>query len=167
MRCILRLTCGFLLLLLPVLVEAQRYGDPKQKPPPKPKDNPTNKPADKPDDKPTEKPKAYFQQEVNYKIRVTLNDVTHSLSGYEEIQYINNSPHTFRHLFFHVWPNAYKNTKTALAKQFLEDGNVNFHYAEEKDRGFIDSLFFKVNGDSIGWKLDETNIDICKLYLKD
>jgi hypothetical protein len=104
----------------------------------------------------------YFQQEVNYKINVKLNDVDHTLSGYEEIQYINNSPHTFRHLYFHIWPNAYKNKETALAKQLLESGEVKFHYAKESEKGYIDSLFFRVDGDSVGWKYDEKHIDIVK-----
>ncbi|MFP4025635.1 MAG: M1 family peptidase, partial [Thiohalospira sp.] len=34
----------------------------------------------------------YFQQEVNYTIDVKLNDKTHSLRAFEEIEYINNSP---------------------------------------------------------------------------
>jgi len=34
----------------------------------------------------------YFQQEVNYKIDVKLNDKTHELSAFETIEYINNSP---------------------------------------------------------------------------
>lgn len=109
---------------------------------------------------------AYFQQEVNYTIDVKLNDVDNTLKGFEEIQYINNSPHTLRHLYFHLWPNAYKNNETALAKQFIENGSTAFYYAEEKDRGYIDSLFFRVDGDSVGWKLEKENIDICKIYLK-
>ena len=108
----------------------------------------------------------YFQQEVNYTIKVKLNDVKHELSGFETIEYINNSPHTLKQLYFHVWPNAYKNDKTALAKQLRENGALDFHFSAESERGFIDSLFFRVDGDSVGWKLDEKNIDICKVYLK-
>ncbi len=34
----------------------------------------------------------YWQQEVNYKINVTLDDKKHTLRGTEEIEYINHSP---------------------------------------------------------------------------
>ncbi len=34
----------------------------------------------------------YFQQQVNYKIYVTLNDRKHELKGSESVEYINNSP---------------------------------------------------------------------------
>ena len=40
--------------------------------------------------------KSYFQQEVNYTINVSLNDVTHELSAFEKIQYINNSKSSLR-----------------------------------------------------------------------
>ena len=59
----------------------------------------------------------YFQQQVNYKIKVSLNDTLHELYAFEEIKYINNSPDTLKSLFFHLWPNAYANNNTALAKQ--------------------------------------------------
>ena len=59
----------------------------------------------------------YFQQKVDYKIQVTLNDVTHELRGFEEITYTNNSPVPLQELYFHLYPNAYKNTSTPLAKE--------------------------------------------------
>jgi len=58
----------------------------------------------------------YFQQEVNYTIHVTLNDVKHELTAYETVEYINHSPDTLRFLYFHLWPNAYSNNNTPLAK---------------------------------------------------
>src|SRR5947208_552751 len=57
----------------------------------------------------------YFQQEVNYTINVRLDDVKHELFANESIGYINNSPNELTFLYFHLWPNAYKNDKTALA----------------------------------------------------
>ncbi|MFN2313449.1 MAG: hypothetical protein ABR531_03270, partial [Bacteroidales bacterium] len=61
----------------------------------------------------------YFQQEVNFKIQVTLVDSSHELNGFESVEYINNSPDTLRFLYFHLWPNAYSNNTTALAKEFF------------------------------------------------
>ena len=59
----------------------------------------------------------YFQQEVNYKIHVTLNDRKHELNGIESVEYINNSADTLRFLYFHLWPNAYSDNKTELARE--------------------------------------------------
>ena len=59
----------------------------------------------------------YWQQQVNYTIDVSLNDKAHTLDGFEHIEYINNSPDTLRFIWFHIWPNAYKNDKTAFSDQ--------------------------------------------------
>ena len=59
----------------------------------------------------------YFQQQVNYNINVELDDENHFLIGNEIIEYTNNSPDDLDILWFHIWPNAYKNNTTALSKQ--------------------------------------------------
>ena len=51
----------------------------------------------------------YWQQQVNYKIDVSLNDNNASLKGNTSIEYINNSPDKLDFIWFHLWPNAYKN----------------------------------------------------------
>ena len=71
----------------------------------------------------------YFQQEVNYIIDVNLNDKSHTLNGYIEIEYTNNSKDKLDALWFHLWPNAYKNNSTALAQQKLEDGDTKLYYS--------------------------------------
>lgn len=109
--------------------------------------------------------KNYFQQEVNYKINVSLNDTIHELSAFERIEYINNSSTSLDYIYFHLWPNAYKNNQTALAKQLLKQGETKMYYAKPKEFGFIDSLNFSVNGEPIKWEFDKDNIDICKLFL--
>src|SRR5437870_4185304 len=89
----------------------------------------------------------YFQQEVNYTINVRLDDVKHELFANESIEYINNSPDALAFIYFHLWPNAYKNNQTALGKQLVEENKLDFYYAKDEDRGYIDSLDFKVNGE--------------------
>lgn len=107
----------------------------------------------------------YWQQEVNYKIEVKLNDKEHTLSAYEEFKYINHSPNTLNEIYIHLWPNAYRNGETALSKQLYADGNTSLKYAKEIDRGWIDSLDFKVNGQAVKWEYDTKHIDICKITL--
>lgn len=109
----------------------------------------------------------YFQQEVNYNISVSLNDKTHHLSAFEKIQYINNSSTSLSYIYFHLWPNAYKNQETALAKQLLENGETTMYFAKEEDLGYIDSLDFRVNGQSVKWEYDKEHTDICKIYLNE
>jgi hypothetical protein len=107
----------------------------------------------------------YFQQETNYTIDVTLDDEAHTLKGNEHIQYTNNSPNDLDFLWFHIWPNAYKDNSTALFKQALEDGSRKEFYSSEAERGFINGLDFKVNGQRVRWDYHPEHIDICKLIL--
>ncbi len=109
----------------------------------------------------------YFQQEVNYKIDVTLNDVSHTMRATEEIQYINNSNQSLSYIYFHLWPNAYKDHSTALAAQLLQHKKTDFYFSKPEERGFIDSLDFKVNGKTVQLEFDKENIDICKLILNE
>jgi len=107
----------------------------------------------------------YFQQEVNYTINVELDDINHLLIADQKIQYINNSPEDLEFIWFHIWPNAYKDNSTALAKHELENGNLNIWNAKKEDRGFISDLDFHVNDSSIKWTYHPEHIDICKLIL--
>ena len=107
----------------------------------------------------------YFQQRVDYEIHVTLDDSAHTLSAQEKILYVNHSPDTLNFIWFHLWPNAYKNDSTAFARQQFRQRRTRFHYAEDKDRGYIDSLDFSVNGESATWEYHPEYIDVAKLLL--
>ncbi len=86
-----------------------------------------------------------WQQRVDTRIEVSLDDKRHMLHGFEEIMYINNSPDTLRFLYIHLWPNAYKNDHTPFAKQKDRNHSTDFYYSEKADRGYIDSLAFIIN----------------------
>ena len=107
----------------------------------------------------------YFQQDLNYIIDVELNDKKHLLIAEMTIDYTNNSPDNLDILWFHIWPNAYKNNTTALAKQKLSDGDLAFQYATEKERGYISNLNFRVNNKKVDWQYHPEHIDICELIL--
>ena len=107
----------------------------------------------------------YWQQEVNYKISVTLDDENHFLNGNETITYINNSPDTLQEIYMHLWPNAYKNGATALAQQLYEEGNDILQDVTTANQGYIDSLDFIVEGKSVKWTFDPKHIDIARLQL--
>ena len=109
--------------------------------------------------------KGNWQQEVNYTIQVTLDDQSHMLRGSEEFVYTNNSPATLNSLCIHLWPNAYKNSKTALAKQLMMSGKDFLIRNDPEYQGFIDSLDFKADGTSVKLTYDAKNIDIAQLTL--
>lgn len=109
--------------------------------------------------------KPYWQQQVNYKIHVALNDEDHTLKGVEEIEYINNSPDQLDYIWFHIWPNAYKNDNTAYAKQMMREDKGKKQLAKFKDRGYLDSLNFSVDGQPAKFDIHPEHIDVVKLIL--
>lgn len=88
---------------------------------------------------------SYWQQRVDNVITATLNDKDHTLDGFIKISYTNNSPDTLTYIWFHLWPNAYKNDRTAFSEQMLEMGNTKFYFSAASQKGYINQLDFRVN----------------------
>ncbi|MBD0376202.1 MAG: M1 family metallopeptidase [Flavisolibacter sp.] len=107
----------------------------------------------------------YWQQQVNYTIDVTLNDQANTLDAFEKITYYNNSPDTLTYIWFHIWPNAYKNDRTAFSDQMLENGSTRFYFSSKEERGYINRLDFKVNGINAKTADHPQYIDVIKLLL--
>src|SRR5580765_7045466 len=107
----------------------------------------------------------YWQQQVNYQIEVSLNDADNTLQGFEKIEYINNSPDTLYYIWFHLWPNAYKNDRTAFSEQLLKNNSTDFYFSNEEERGYINQINFEVNDLTATLQTDSVNIDIAKLIL--
>lgn len=88
---------------------------------------------------------SYWQQQVDFNIDVTLNDVEKTLNGNAKITYKNNSPTTLEFIWFHIYPNAYKQETTAMFQQIKNDSSRkkkmnNYTY------GSIEGLNFKIDG---------------------
>jgi hypothetical protein len=107
----------------------------------------------------------YWQQRVNYTIDVTLNDVDNTLDGYVKMDYFNNSPDTLYFIWIHLWPNAYKNDRTAFSDQKLENGSTKFYFSTNDERGYINRLSFRVNTVNAKTEDHPQHQDIIKLIL--
>ncbi len=107
----------------------------------------------------------YFQQEVNYRINVTLDDSKHLLTGDIEIAYTNNAPHGLDSIYFHFWGNAFKNNNTAFAEQKLRTKSTRFYFSPQRDKGEYTDLSFTVDGQKAELFFDEKNPDIAVLIL--
>ncbi|MBL7762510.1 MAG: M1 family peptidase, partial [Chitinophagaceae bacterium] len=108
----------------------------------------------------------YWQQHLRYHIKAELNDKEKSISGFETIVYKNNSPSTLDFIWFHIWPNAYKNGSTALIQQIKNDKERS-KKLETFGTGSIDSLHFTVNNKEVKTEphSNPQYIDIIKLVL--
>ena len=108
----------------------------------------------------------YWQQEVNYDIEVSLDDIAHTLNGFEKIEYFNNSPDTLTFIWFHTWPNAYRNDKTAFSEQMLRLGRSDFYFSDKEEKGYMNRLDFKVDGLTAEMVDHPQHIDIIKLLVR-
>jgi Peptidase family M1 domain len=110
--------------------------------------------------------KPYFQQKVDTKIVVALNDSNHVLHGHCELTYQNNAPKALEILWIHLWANAYASKTTAFAEQQLRNGETEFYFTPPPKMGYIRDLNFTVNGKPVEVEPHPTSIDIVKLKLK-
>ncbi len=109
---------------------------------------------------------AYWQQDLKYEIKASLDDNEKTIRGAEQIIYKNNSPSTLEFIWFHIWPNAYKNENTALIQQIVNDSSRS-KKAENRGSGYIDGLNFTID-DQPAKTEPHSNpqyIDIIKLVL--
>jgi hypothetical protein len=107
----------------------------------------------------------YWQQQVDYTITVSLDDKAQTLDGYVAMQYKNNAPDTLQFIWFHLWPNAYKNDKTAFSEQLLQNGRKDFYFSAESLKGYINRLDFRVDNTTALVVEDSIHIDVAKLVL--
>jgi hypothetical protein len=107
----------------------------------------------------------YWQQKVDYTISVKLNDMEKTLDGFVSFSYQNNSPDTLHFIWIHLWPNAYKNDKTAFSEQMLQIGRTDFYFSDDDKKGYINQLDFKVDQHTVATVDHPLHQDIIKLIL--
>lgn len=113
----------------------------------------------------TAQQKKYWQQTVDVTIHAILNDTDHSLNADISMDYTNNSPDTLHYIWMLLWPNAYKNDRTAFSDQLLENGRTDFYFSKEENRGYINRLGFEVDGMLADMEDHPQHQDIIKLVL--
>lgn len=107
----------------------------------------------------------YWQQRVDTEITVALNDQEHSLTGDIQMRYYNESPDTLTFIWMHLWPNAYKNDRSELTKQLVEQGSTDFYFSKDDDRGYINRIQFSVDGMNAASENHPQHQEIVKLLL--
>ena len=107
----------------------------------------------------------YFQQELKYNIKAKLDDKKHELLCSESILYTNHAPDSLPYLYLHLWPNAYADDTTPLAKQLVENGELNFYYSKPEEKGSIKGLSIQIDGFAAKPEYDGKSKEYCKLLL--
>jgi len=101
----------------------------------------------------------------HYSIRATLNDRTRSIDGHASIDFRNNSADTLHFIWFHLWPNAFRNDRTALNDYLLDKGTTAFYFAPENKRGYINRLAFRSGGTTLRTEDHAVHQDLVKVIL--
>lgn len=76
---------------------------------------------------------AYWQQDVHYTIKASLDDKEDIVSGEEEIIYWNNSPKAINYVFFHLYSNA--QTKDSYLANLYKNNNYKLKFGKYRKQG--------------------------------
>ncbi len=110
---------------------------------------------------------SYWQQQLHYTIDVRLNDREHTLDGFLKLEYFNRSPDTLDFIWFHLWPNAYRNDRTAFSEQRLRNGKTDFYFSSRDQKGYLNRLDFRTGHKVLQTEDHPSHIDIVKLVLNE
>lgn len=75
----------------------------------------------------------YWQQDVYYNIKASINEQTDIITGYEELTYKNNSNDTLSFVFFHLYQNAFQ--PGSYFHDLTEANNVKPKYGKYESQG--------------------------------
>lgn len=106
-----------------------------------------------------------WKQSLRYDLHVKFNPIEKSLDALMKLEYTNHSADTLSYIWFHVWPNAYKNDRTIYSDQLLENGDTRFYFSSREKKGYINRLTFRVNGVLAAIQDHPEYIDVIKLIL--
>ncbi len=105
--------------------------------------------------------KAYWQQDVYYNIKATIDEETDIITATEQLTYTNNSPDELDVVYFHLYQNAFQPESYLDELQSQNGENPKYgKYESQKLGTIIDKM--TVNGINVITELDNT---ILKVYL--
>lgn len=103
----------------------------------------------------------YWQQDVFYNIKASVDDSTDIVSGSEELIYWNNSPDDLTCLYFHLYSNA--NAKGSYLSDLYKNNNYTLNYGKYREKGLgTEVTNLAVNGVKAKLEMDNT---ILKVFL--
>jgi hypothetical protein len=106
-----------------------------------------------------------WKQGLHYDLHVKFKPAEKSLDALMKLQYTNHSPDTLSFIWFHVWPNAYRNDMTSYTEQLLENGDTKYYFSNKDQKGYLNRLDFRVNGKLASVQDHPEYIDVIKLIL--
>ncbi len=109
---------------------------------------------------------AVFGQQNSIEISMSLQEKKDILSIQQTTVFYNTSDSTLTSIFFHNWPNSFKDRKTPLTKRLIEDYNKSLYFAKEKKRGHTRIENLVANFETVEYSQTEEHPDILEVFLK-
>ncbi|MCT4605785.1 MAG: M1 family metallopeptidase [Marinisporobacter sp.] len=99
----------------------------------------------------------------NYTITVDFDPVERILTGEENIKYINTENTSLNALYFHLYPNAFKDEKTTP----FEKSEMDLAYPKGFESGYIKVHSIQKNGDPLNYVVMGVGESILKVHLNE
>lgn len=109
----------------------------------------------------------YFQQQVDYDMKVKLDTAQKTISGEMIMTYHNHSPQPLSEIRLHLWANAYQSKKSYFSLQNLASNDDKFYWADEMQKGGYEEIEFRQNGNVLQWDHPEGNPEYVALKLSE
>ena len=103
----------------------------------------------------------YWQQDVHYTIKASINEKTDILTGDETLVYTNNSPDVLSFVYFHLYENAYQ---PGSYYDNMEKSNGNDEKYGKYEKNKLDITVEKISSGNVDLKTELDNT-IMKVYL--
>ncbi len=107
----------------------------------------------------------FFGQTNEIALTVALNIDKHELLIEQKVTFYNNSNKPLDSIYFHNWPNAYKDKFTPLSKRLIESYDKSFYFSSEKNRGFTAIKSIQINHQNIAYFIPKNYPDAIKIAL--
>ncbi len=109
---------------------------------------------------------SYWQQQIDYKMFISLNESQSLLTGKQTITYTNHSPDTLRILYFHLIPNALTSNKTPYVQQRIQESSRRLYFSDPMHRPSMTVDAVSIEGRPLDTELLQFN-EFLKILLND
>jgi hypothetical protein len=101
----------------------------------------------------------YWQQDVNYKIKANIDEVSNIIEGDLQLEYFNNSPDTLSEVYFHLYQNAFQ--PGSYLDDLQKENGVRPRYGRyEAEKKGTEVFSVKTGNESLTPEMDNTIMKI-------
>ncbi len=104
---------------------------------------------------------AYWQQDVHYRLKANIDEITDIVDGSEQLTYWNNSPDELPFVYFHLYSNA--QTKNSYLSDLYHNNKLKTTYGQYQKQD-LGTKVYTINVNGVELKTEEDNT-ILKAWL--